>query len=336
MLRRKFNTYLTGAASCVTAGCGHWQENKNVVRLAVAGTTGLQYLPHILASELGLYQQNGIEPAVENLAGGSKAMRALLGGSVDVVAGYFDHPIRITARGRTVRSFAVLNTCPGNAVLVSHLAAARIRGIRDLRNGVIGVTDLGSQGHWFINYLAWMQGIPPDALNVIPVGVQANAVAALDRGSIDVWSGFEPGVTRFLSRHPQGIILADARSPGALSNLIGSPVYPGAVLYSTAGWLNTVPEKARRLARAVRTALQWIHAHTPEEIMDKVPKRCTGEERNLYLEALRKSYEMYSPDALMPSGGPEIALKVLAASVPELRATTFDLKDTWTNAFIQD
>ena len=63
MLRRKFNGHLTAAASCLTAGCAHWKDNENLVRLAIAGSTGLQYLPHILASELGFYRQNGIEVA---------------------------------------------------------------------------------------------------------------------------------------------------------------------------------------------------------------------------------------------------------------------------------
>jgi NitT/TauT family transport system substrate-binding protein len=321
----------------VTAGCSYWQANENLVRLAVAGTTaGLQYLPHVLASELGFYQQNGIELAAESLAGGSKAMRALVGGSVDVVAGYFDHPIRVTARGRTVRSFAVLNTCPGNVVLVSHLAAGRIREIKDLKDGIIGVTDLGSQSQWFINYLTSMQGIRLGALKFVASGLQPTSVAALERGTIDVWAGFEPGVTRFLSRHPQGSIVVDARSPGALNRLIGSPVYPGAVLYSTAAWLKRFPDKARRLAASIRASLHWIQAHSPEEIMDKVPQRYTGEDRTLYLEALRNSYRMYSPDGLMPPGGPEIAFKVLAASLPELREEKFDLNDSWTNAFFQN
>ena len=335
MLRRRFNSNVMAVSCALTTGCGLWKENQRLVRLAIAGSSGLQYLPHILASELGFYEQNGLELAEENLAGGSKAMRALLGGSVDVVAGYFDHPIRITARGRTVRSFAVLNQCPGNVVLVSHLAANRIRSIPQLRSATIGVTDLGTQAHWFINYLVSMHGIMPDALNVIGIGMQANALAALERGRIDVWPGFEPGITRFLKRHPQAVILADARSAEGLSRLVGSTTYPGAVLYSTSAWLNKNPEKAQRLGRAIRSSLEWIQQHKPEEIIDKVPERYTGADRNIYLEALRNSYSMYSLDGLMSREGPEIALKVLSASIPELRGAAFDLSETWTNAFVQ-
>jgi NitT/TauT family transport system substrate-binding protein len=96
------------------------------------------------------------------------------------------------------------------------------------------------------------------------------------------------------------------------------------------------PDNARRLGRAIRTSLEWIQAHTPEEILDKVPETYTGSDRKMYLVALRNSYQMYSPDGLMPLGGPEIAFKVLSASVPELRGASFDLKDTWTNQIIQD
>jgi NitT/TauT family transport system substrate-binding protein len=111
VLRRSFSRQFAVASCAITAGCGRGKNGRNSIRLAIAGSSGLQYLPHIIASELGLYEQNGMELAAENLAGSSKAMRALLGGSADVVAGYFDHPIRITARGHTIRSFAVLNKC---------------------------------------------------------------------------------------------------------------------------------------------------------------------------------------------------------------------------------
>jgi NitT/TauT family transport system substrate-binding protein len=317
------------------SGCSYWKGNENHVRLAIAGSTGsLQYLPHLLASQLGFYRQNGVELSVEYLLG-SNALRALLGGSADVVAGYFEHPVRIAARGRKVRSFAVLNTCPGDVVLVSHLAAGRIREMEDLRNGAIGVPDLGGHAQWFINYLASMRGIRPDALKITAVGMPASAVAALERGTIDVWTAFEPGLTRFLSRHPQASILADARSPDALNRLIGAPAYPGGVLYSTAGWLERFPDRARRLAASLRASLRWIQAHTPEEIMDKVPQSYTGEERTLYLQALRNLYALYSPDGSMPPSGPETVFKVLATSLPELREGGFDLKDTWTNEFIQ-
>lgn len=295
----------------------------------------MQYLPHILASELGFYEQNELTLQSENLAGGSKAMRALLGGSADVVAGYFDHPIRITARGRTIQCFAVLNKCPGNVVLVSHLAADRIRNIAQLRNATIGVTDLGSQAHWFVNYLAPLHGITPETLNVIAVGVQVNALAALERGNIDVWPGFEPGITRYLNRHPQAVVLADARSAAGPSRILGSTSYPGAVLYSTIEWIKKHPQKTCRLGLAIRSSLQWIQEHTPEEIVDKVPERYTGPDKNIYLQALRNSYGMYSSDGLMPRDGPDNALKVLSASVPELRKTKFDLNTTWTNAFVQ-
>ena len=278
MPRRSFNRQFATACCTMAAACGRGDSHRNLVRLALAGSSGLQYLPHILASELRFYERNGIEVTTDNVAGGSKAMRALLDGSADVAAGYFDHPIRITARGYTIQCFAVMNKCPGNVVLVSHLAKDRIRSLGDLGAGPIGVTDLGSQAHWFVNYLASAHGVRPDRLNVIPVGVQANALAALQRGSIDVWPGFEPGITRFLKRHPDATILADALSSDGLNRLVGSTT----------------------------------------------------------LEALRNSYGMYLPHGLRPAGGPEIAFKVLSASVPELRGESFDLRDTWTNKSIQD
>jgi NitT/TauT family transport system substrate-binding protein len=87
--------------------------------------------------------------------------------------------------------------------------------------------------------------------------------------------------------------------------------------------------------RGLRRALKWIQDHRPEEIAEVIPATYRGDNREVYLEALRNCYGMYSPDGLMTLGGPEIVYKVLSASVPELRTANFDLRQTWTNEFIE-
>ena len=53
----------------------------------------------------------------------------------------------------------------------------------------------------------------------------------------------------------------------------------------------------------------------------------------LYLEAFANCREAFSPDGMMPAGGPATALKALASFTPEVKPSQIRLGDTWTNVF---
>ena len=61
------------------------------VTVAIGGGSCLCYLPTVLAKQLGEYEKAGLVVELVDLKGGSDALKAVLGGSADVVSGYFDH-----------------------------------------------------------------------------------------------------------------------------------------------------------------------------------------------------------------------------------------------------
>src|SRR5262245_42283069 len=67
------------------------------VRIAVGGQNQLIYLPTTLARELGFYREEGVDVELQDHAGGSKALEAMVGGSADVVSGFYDHTIQMAA-----------------------------------------------------------------------------------------------------------------------------------------------------------------------------------------------------------------------------------------------
>ena len=60
------------------------------VTIAVGGGACLCYLPTVLAKQLGEYEKAGLTVELVDLKGGSDALKAVLGGSADVVSGYLD------------------------------------------------------------------------------------------------------------------------------------------------------------------------------------------------------------------------------------------------------
>ena len=76
------------------------EESLIDVQLAVGGQGLLVYLPTTLALQLGHYRAEGLDVTIQDFSGGAKALQALVGGSADVVSGYYDHTIQMAAEGR--------------------------------------------------------------------------------------------------------------------------------------------------------------------------------------------------------------------------------------------
>src|SRR5437870_11940776 len=132
------------ALAFLLAGCG---RPAGSVRLAVGGQAALRFLPVYLARELGLYEQQGVQVEIADVSGSAKAMQALLGGSADVAAGFYDQTIQMAGEGRRVRSFVTLTRYLGFVAAVAPGTMRKISRIEDLKGAVAGVAAPGSSGH---------------------------------------------------------------------------------------------------------------------------------------------------------------------------------------------
>ena len=95
------------------------------VTLAVGGGSCLCYLPTMLAQALGEYEKAGVNVEVVDFKGGSESLKAVIGGSADVVSGYFDHCVNLAAKGQHLQAFVVYDRFPGLALVVSLEARRR-------------------------------------------------------------------------------------------------------------------------------------------------------------------------------------------------------------------
>src|SRR3954462_4377745 len=102
------------------------------VTIAVGGAGCLCYLPTMLAQQLGEYEKAGLEVELINFKGGSQALTAVLGGSADVVSGYFDHCVNLAAKNQAMQAFVVYDRYPGLVLVVSPKNAGAIKSIKDL------------------------------------------------------------------------------------------------------------------------------------------------------------------------------------------------------------
>src|SRR6476619_6849932 len=131
------------------------------VTIAIGGGSCLCYLPTVLARQLGEYDKAGLAVELVDLKGGSDALKAVLGGSADVVSGYFDHCVNLAAKKQELQAFVVDDRYPGLVLVVSPAHTGEIKSIKDLAGKKVGVSAPGSSTDLFRNYLLQKHGLTP-------------------------------------------------------------------------------------------------------------------------------------------------------------------------------
>ena len=303
------------------------------ITIAVGGGACLCYLPTVLAKQLGEYDKAGLAVELVDLKGGSDALKAVLGGSADVVSGYFDHCVNLAAKKQELQAFVVYDRYPGLVLVVSPKHTGEINSVKDLAGKKVGVSAPGSSTDFFLKYMLKKNGLDPQGTAVIGVGLGATAVAAMEQGQIDAAVMLDPAVTVLQGSHSDLKILSDTRTQHDTLAVFGGE-YPGGALYSTAAWVNGHEKEVQALTNAIMATLAWIHSHTAEDIMAKMPDEIVGKDRAQYLAALKNTIPMYSETGKMDPKGAEAVLAVFSEGSPEVAKAGIDVTKTYTNKFV--
>jgi NitT/TauT family transport system substrate-binding protein len=318
------------AAACTRSAPGAGPH----VRLAIGGQNQMVYLPTTLAQELGFYKEEGLDVELQDFQGGAKALQALVGGSADVVSGFYDHTIQMAAEQRELVSFVTMLRYPGLVLATSPQAAASVTRIEDLRGRMAGVTTAGSSSQMFLTFLLTRHQVPVDSVSVTAIGSASTAIAAIEHGKIDAGWMADPSFTLVRKRNPSIRVLADLRDEAGTREAFGTTTYPGAVLYASGTWIRENHDTAVRLARAIVRTLAWMQSHSEQDIAERTPKALRGEDDALYVEALRSSRSMFSTDGAMSADGAAAVRELLSASMEKVRNASIDVSRTYTNELI--
>ncbi|MGN1288022.1 MAG: ABC transporter substrate-binding protein [Bradyrhizobium sp.] len=303
------------------------------ITIAVGGGACLCYLPTVLAKQLGEYDKAGLAVELVDLKGGSDALKAVLGGSADVVSGYFDHCVNIAAKKQEMQAFVVYDRYPGLVLVVSPKHTGEINSVKDLAGKKVGVSAPGSSTDFFLKYLLKKNGLDPSGTAVIGVGLGATAVAAMEQGQIDAAVMLDPSVTVLQGSHKDLKILSDTRTQHDTLAVFGGE-YPGGALYSTTAWVNGHDKEVQALTNAIMATLAWIHSHSAEDIMAKMPEDLVGKNKEQYLAALKNTIPMYSETGKMDPKGAEAVLAVFSEGSPDVAKAGIDVTKTYTNKFV--
>jgi NitT/TauT family transport system substrate-binding protein len=260
-------------------------------------------------------------------------LTAVIGGSADVVSGYFDHCVNLAAKNQALEAFVVYDRYPGFALVVSPKNSGAIKSVKDLAGKKVGVSAPGSSTDFFLKYMLAKNGVDPNSVGVVGIGLEATAVAAMEQGSVDAAIMLDPAITLLQGKNKDLKILSDTRTQHDTMEVFGGE-YPGGALYTRSDWIAKHEKETQALTNAIVATLKWLHAHTPEEIMVKMPEDMVGGDKALYLAALKNTIPMYSTTGRMDPKGAQAVLAVFSQSSPDVAKANIDLSKTYTNKFV--
>jgi sulfonate transport system substrate-binding protein len=317
---------LAGAANAQT-------PEKKQLTLGVGGKAALYYLPLTICERLGYFKEQGLDVTINDFRGGAQSLQALVGGSVDVVTGAYEHTIRMQAKGQDIRAVIELGRLPGIAVGLRKEKAASYKSAADLKGLKIGVTAPGSSTNFFVMYMMAKAGLKPTDASYIGVGTGGSAVAGIEKGELDAISNIDPVITK-LEQDGSIKVVAESRTEEGTRAIFGGS-NPAAVLYIKQEFIEKNPNTVQALVNAFYKTLKWLEKATPEQVAATVPEDYFLGDKPLYIAAVKANRAVYSITGVIPAAGMQSAADMLLAFDDELKSAKLDLAKTFDDRFVK-
>jgi len=307
---------------------------KTSIRFGVGGQSQIIYMPLTLADQLGYFRDEGITVEINDLKGGADALKALVGGSVDVVMGFYEHTIRTQTQGKFIEMVVTADNYPGLVLEVGKAHQDQVRSIKDLVGKPVGITSAGSSTDEMVKYLLKKNGADPQSIPTVSVGSGSTAIAARSSGQVWAVVTVEPADTQ-IEKQGTGKALYDTRTAQGTKDVFGGS-WPAGGFYLLNEFVKQNPRTVQALARAGVRALRYIKSHTADDIASHLPASFyINGDRAAFAETLKANLGMFSETGLMPADGPNNVFETLKAADPKTDWSTVDLKRTYDNGFVQ-
>lgn len=334
--RRQFSIASTAFTSLVTAG---WlqparalsRSDKTKVTLAVASKTAFNYLPLVVAEQLGFFEAEGIALDIVDFPSALRAQQALASGNADVVCGAFEHLINVHSKNQNIQSFVALGRAPQMALGVSVKNMPNYRRWADLRGKKIGIAAPGTGTNIMADLLLQRAGLKQHDLSYISVGTSAGAVSAVRSGQIDAICNTEPVMTQ-LELKGDIKIIADSRSLRGTQAIFGGDM-PGACIFAQTDYIQKNRLVIQAISNAIVRALKWLQAAGPRDLIRGMPEANLLGDRGLFLAVYQNIRESISLDGLTSEDAAKLSFKVMANFDSAVKFDRFEVNKAYSNIF---
>lgn len=220
------------------------------------------YAPQYVASELGFFEEEGLDVTVSIGNGADKSMTALLSDSADIALLGTEAGIYVYNEGKEdyPKAFAQLTQRAGN-FLISRTEEPDFQW-SDLKGKSVIGGRLGGMPELVLEYILKENGLTKDADVEIINNIDFSSTAGAFTGNVgDYTAEFEPVATT-LEQNGTGYIVA---SLGEASGYLPYTVY-----MANDTFMSEHPEIIESFTRAIYRGQQWVATHSAEEIAEVI------------------------------------------------------------------
>ena len=219
--------------------------------------------PIHIAIEEGLFAAEGLSVTVEVTQGGAAAIRALVGGDLDIAYGAWPSFLIANAQGLELRAVADGTAArPGFTELLAMPGSPLERNPAGLAGTRIAVNTLGNLGELAVRSALVEAGLEADAAELVEIPFP-DMGAALERGDVDVIWASEPVAT--LARETLGAVLVIDSYVGTMEG------FPVAGYQASADFVEDNPRTVAAFQRALEAAVERV-AEDPELVPEIAPE----------------------------------------------------------------
>jgi len=285
------NQWLAPLLVVLLCATGQVQGELKKVKIASGGHI-VHFLPLDLAVALGYFKDEGLDPELIYLKGGTSTAHALISKQVDFSTNSIDHAFKAAAMGKDdLRMVVLMNQTPGMVLVVASTHKNKVKSIADLKGMRLGVTSKGSATNMVLAFLLSKNGISQDDVTVVKAG-SSTFPPALKNGDIDGGIALEPFASAMVDGGDAFVLqrlitMADAQKA------FGGP-YNQAGILTRQEVIDTNPEQVQKFVNAIVRALRFIEEKTPQEIADVLSSEVTGSDKDRYIKTLGLLKDFYS------------------------------------------
>lgn len=297
--------------------------------IAIENRIALHHLPLTIATQLGFFRDEGLDVELRDFADSTQAIAAVGSRAAHLVCASFDELLSAPAQDQNLQAFVVQGRAPQVVLGSSIKTLGGFRLASDLRGKRVGIRAKDRACEQLLQAVTERAGLSLAEVQMVQQPNPQAAIQAFRNGQLDALCFTDPTIT-WLEQLGELRVVADARSLRGTTEVFGGPM-PTACLSAPVSFLSQYPRVAQALADAVVHALKWLQTAGPSDLIKTVPEPHFQGDRALYLAAVERTREAWTPDGLMPRQGPETAARLMAGEGGMPAAA--DLARTYTNAF---
>jgi len=214
------------------------------LRVGKAGREAFSFVPVDVGQRTGIFRKHGLDLQIASFGGDARVQQAMAADGIDIGLGS-GPGLAFIVKGAPVKGVAAMADPPLIFALVVR-ADDSVKTADDLKGRKVGVSTVGSVTSWIISEVSRRKGWNIDGIVQLPIGDDANRIAALKTRSVDAaivnlavaLNFVQRGEGRVLLRFGDLVKDFHIHVIFATDKVIAEK--PGAVRQFLAGWFETI------------------------------------------------------------------------------------------------